>query len=81
MQLLITLIGLLVLIPAALAGIVTGFRDLSANSSQLISQIDQLVVLGQSLWPFSCALALIITGTIALLAAFWLLVRGLQSAA
>jgi hypothetical protein len=79
MQLLIALIGLLVLIPAALAGIVAGFRDLSANSSQLMSHLDQLMVLGQSLWPLSCALALIVGGIVALSVGFWLLMRGLQS--
>ncbi len=81
MQILISLLGLFLLIPAALAGIVAGVRDLAANSSLLMAQLDQLMMLGESLWPVSCALALITGGIIALSAGFWLLIRGLQSRA
>lgn len=79
MQLLIALLSLLVLIPAALAGITTGLSDLASNSELLLSQVGQLLMLGQSLWPVCCALALVLAGVMALMASVWLAIRGLQS--
>lgn len=78
MHLLIALLGLFLLIPAALAGIITGLRDLASSSNLITAHLDQLIMLGESLWPVSCALAMITGGTIALSAGFWLLIRGLQ---
>jgi hypothetical protein len=78
MQLLIALLSLLLLIPAALAGIAAGLRDLANNSEVLVSQVEQLFALGQSLWPACCALALVSAGVIVLFASVWLAIRGLQ---
>jgi len=79
MHLLITILSLLLLLPAALAGIAAGLSDLASNSELVLSQIDQLLTLGQSLWPACCALALISAGILALIASIWLTIRGLQS--
>ena len=79
MHVLITLLGLLLLIPAALAGISSGLRDLSANRAYFMTQMEQLLTLGHSLWPACCALALVLAGVLTLAACLWIMARGLQS--
>ncbi len=78
MHVLLAFLGLLLLIPAALAGIATGLRDLTASSNTFASQLDQLLTLGQSLLPACGALALIVVSLLALAASVWLLARSLQ---
>lgn len=79
MQLLIALLSLFLLLPAALAGIAAGLSDLARNSELVLSQIGQLLDVGQSLWPACCALAMVSAGILALIGSVWLGIRGLQS--
>ncbi len=79
MHLLIFLLGALLLIPAALAGIAAGLHDLMSVSGELAAQIGPLIEIGRSLWPACCALAAVAGGLTLLVAGFVLLARGLQS--
>lgn len=79
MHLLTILLSTLLLIPAALAGIAAGLRELEASSSDLLVQVARLIDIGQSLWPACYALVLVAGGALLLLASLVLLARGLQS--
>ncbi len=75
MHLVATLILLVILIPAALAGIAGGLIDAAANIRHFSASLPHASALLAEMAPIAPALALFVTGVATLLFAAWLIGR------
>jgi hypothetical protein len=75
MQLVATLILLLILIPAALAGIASGLIDAVANMECLSTALPHASAMLAEAAPMAPAVALLLAGVATLAVAGWLIVR------
>ncbi|WP_376696895.1 hypothetical protein [Wenzhouxiangella sp. EGI_FJ10305] len=80
MHLLLTIVILLLMIPAALAGIGEGLVGAIANSDCLSGALPHASALLAELAPIVPALALLLAGVATLAVATWLIVRVVESA-
>ena len=79
MYLLILILTALLLIPAAVAGIVGGTIHLIAHWSELASQLDELVQVAQPLWGAGQSVLGMVLGLTLLVLAAGLLIHALKS--
>ena len=79
MHLLILILTALLLIPAALAGILSGASQLNAHWGELSAQLDELAQVVQPLWPVGQSLLGVLTGLLLLGLAAGLLMHALKS--
>lgn len=70
-----------VLIPAGLAGIGIGLAELVQASDEIRLLIDQVINLGNDVWPWCRGILCLMMGGFVLGLAATLLIRGLQSSA
>jgi|GEM_PF-6011977 len=78
MQLLIALLALLLLIPAALAGIGDGLRQALSNFDCIATALPHASAMLAEVAPLAPAMALLLAGVATLAVAAWLIVRVVQ---
>ena len=81
MQLLMPLIAILLLVPAALAGFRNGFRQLLDSTREFPQQLDELLRAAEPLWPACQSLLGLLLSAAALAAAVGMVALGLKSRA
>lgn len=79
MQLMIMILTALLLIPAAVAGILSGASQLIGGWAELSTQIQEVAVIAEPLWTFGQSLLGMLSGLILLGLAAVLLLHALKS--
>ncbi|MGY6554273.1 MAG: hypothetical protein ACXIUM_07090 [Wenzhouxiangella sp.] len=79
MHLIIMILTALLLIPAAVAGILSGASQLIGGWTELSSQIQEVAVIAEPLWTLGQSLLGVLTGLILLVLAAALLMHALKS--